>query len=141
MLSVLAGLVLQVAAASRPPVTSAAAPASDSTRSANELRAASQRYANAVRGCYEREGLKADPSLAGTLDVSITIIPQGQVREVKVDTLDVRGVGMREVASCVSTLATQWHFSSGAYAVEETTFTFKLLPPGLPPDSASKPRI
>src|SRR4051812_26415399 len=133
MLSVLAGLALQVAAAARPVI----AVPTDSGRSSGELRVASQRYAPTVRGCYEREGLKLDPALEGTLDVSVTIVPQGHVREVRVDTLDVRGTGMREVASCVAALAAQWHFSSGTYALEETTFSFKLLP--VAGDSTRKP--
>ena len=134
MLSVLAGLALQVAAAARPVVTLTPA---DSGRSTDELRAASQRVAPAVRSCYEREGLRADPELAGTLDVSVTIVPQGNVRDVKVDTLEVRGVGMREVASCVALLFSRWHFSSGSYGLEETTFTFRLAP--IASDTVRKP--
>lgn len=125
MLSALAGIALQVAAAARPVFTLTPA---DSGRSSDELRVASQRVAPAVRSCYEREGLRLDPGLSGTIDVSVTIVPQGSVRDVKVDTLEVRGIGMREVASCVTQLFSRWHFSSGTYGLEETTFTFRLAP-------------
>ena len=146
MFATLAAIALQVVTVAkplppgRPPVSprAAVAPAkpvspapstSDSVRPPDELRIASQRYAAAVRGCYEREGLRQDPALAADVDITVTIDPQGAVRQVKVDTVAVHGVGMSNVVACVQTTAMQWHFSSGTYAVEEMTFSYKLVPP------------
>ena len=101
----------------------------DSVRPPDELRIASQRYAPVVRGCYEREGLRRDPRLAANVDVTVTIDSQGAVIQVRVDTLDAHGIGMSDVVACVETAAMHWHFSSGTYAEEEMTFTYKLVPP------------
>jgi hypothetical protein len=124
MLSLLASLTLQVAAVG--PSTLALR---DSVRPDRELRVAGQRYAPIVRSCYEREGLKRDPNLTGTLDVSVVIQPRGAVQHVRIDTTGVSGIGMRDVADCVAQAASGWRFSSGVYALEEPTFTYKLVPP------------
>ena len=105
-----------------------AAPA-DSARSENELRAASTRYAAAVRSCYEREGLKSDPTLTATVDVGMTVQPDGRVREVQVDTSAVTGVGISGVATCVAKAAATWRFSAGAFGVERTVLSFRLVAP------------
>lgn len=146
MFATLAAIALQVVTVAkplppgRPPVSPRAAvapakpatpapPTSDSVRPPSEVRIASQQYAASVRGCYEREGLRQDPGLAAEFDITVTIDPQGAVRQVKVDTADVHGLAMANVMTCVQTAAMQWHFSSGAYAVEELTFSYKLVPP------------
>ena len=117
-------------AVASPGKTSNPAPAAtDSGRPTDELRIASQRYAAAVRGCYEREGLKRDPALSANVDVTVSIEPHGMVRQVKVDTLDVHGLGMSDVVTCIQNAAMQWQFSSGTYAIEEMTFSYKLVPP------------
>jgi hypothetical protein len=46
-----------------------------------------------------------------------------------VDTLDVHGDGMSDVAACLQTAAALWKFSSGTFAIEALTFSYKLLPP------------
>lgn len=146
MFAALVSIALQVVTVAKPlpatkPVNPPAAVASpvkasnpapvapDSGRPTEELHIASQRYAAAVRGCYEREGLKRDPALAANVDVTVSIDPHGMVRQVKVDTLDVHGLGMSDVVTCIQGVAMQWQFSSGSYAVEEMTFSYKLVPP------------
>ena len=125
---------LSTSAGAQSPADTAAA-VTDSTRSETEFRAASTRYAAAVRGCYEREGLRADPALAATVDVAFTVEPTGVVREITVDTLAVSGVGIANVAKCVSQSAATWRFVPGAYAPERAILTFKLVAPS----TASKP--
>ena len=98
-------------------------------RSESELRAASTRYSPAVRTCYEREGLKADPALTATVDVGLTIKADGAVAEISVDTVAVQGVGMSSVAKCVAQAATTWRFPAGTYAVERAILSFKLVAP------------
>jgi hypothetical protein len=144
MFATLASIALQVVTVAKPlpatkPVSPPAAVASpgkmsnpapaDSGRPTDEVRIASQRYAAAVRGCYEREGLKRDPALGANVDVTVSIDPHGMVRQVRVDTLDVHGLGMSDVVTCIQGAAMQWQFSSGTYAVEEMTFSYKLVPP------------
>lgn len=98
-------------------------------RPAVELRRAGARYAPVVRTCYEREGLLQDPTLRGRLEVGFTVASNGAISAIAVDTLEVRGSGMREVARCVADEATRWHFSSGAFAPEAILLAYDLLPP------------
>jgi hypothetical protein len=141
------------------PVAPVAAQAADSAagvvasalppRPAGDLRRASLRYAPAIRTCYEREGLLQDPALRGRLEVSFTIAGSGSVGDVVVDTLDVSGIGMREVARCVADAAGRWHFAGGIYAPDAVLLAFDLLPPitrpatdslaALPPGPAPPP--
>ena len=49
-----------------------------------------------VRRCYEREGLTRDPGLAGTLDVTVTVLATGVVRRARLFYLrDLRGKAAR----------------------------------------------
>ena len=121
-------MMLPVIAGAQSADSAVAAPA-DSARSENELRAASTRYAAAVRSCYEREGLKSDPKLAATVDVGMTVQPDGTVREVQVDTIAVSGIGISGVAACVAKAAATWRFSAGAFGVERTVLSFRLVAP------------
>jgi hypothetical protein len=143
---------LRVAAAQIPDSAAGAIASALPTRPTDELRRASLRYAPTVRTCYEREGLLQDPALRGKLEVGFTIVPSGAVSDVVVDTLEVRGLGMRDVARCVADAATRWHFSTGAFAPDAVLLAFELLPPlpltgreaaagpAPPPAPASSPR-
>lgn len=111
-----------------------------SARAPEELRQAGLRYQGAVRACYEREGLRQDPTLAGSIEVGMTIQPAGTVSEISVDTLDVQGLGMREVAACVASTASTWHFSDGPYAAERSVLAFTFIAPGDPAPSPAPPR-
>jgi hypothetical protein len=126
----------QGAAGDSIPDSTAVAPA----RAPDELRQAGLRYQGAVRSCYEREGLRQDPTLAGSIEIGMTIQPQGTVSEVSVDTMDVRGVGMREVAACVAAAASTWHFSEGPYAAERNVLAFTFIAPADPAQSPAVPR-
>jgi hypothetical protein len=99
-------------------------------RSPEELRQAGLRYQGAVRACYEQEGLRQDPRLAGSLEVGLTISPQGSVADISIDTMDVRGLGMREVAACVRSAAAHWHFSDGPFRIERSVLAFTFIAPG-----------
>jgi hypothetical protein len=111
-----------------------------SARAPEELRQAGLRYQGAVRACYEREGLRQDPSLAGSIEIGMTIQPQGTVSDVSIDTLDVRGVGMGEVAACVAGAASTWHFSEGPYAAERSVLAFTFIAPGEHAPTPGAPR-
>jgi hypothetical protein len=109
-----------------------AAPASvattDSVRADAEIRQTILRHAADVRGCYEREGLRRDPSLRGTLEVEVTVLPTGVVDSVAIGSLVMAGNGQREVAACIATIARHWRFERGPYVVETIVLPFALVP-------------
>lgn len=126
----MAALVPPTAARAQAPDTTARAIASAlPLRPAIELRRAGARYAPVVRTCYEREGLLQDPALRGRLEIAFTVAPSGEIGDVAVDTLEVRGTGMEQVARCVAEEARHWHFSAGAFAPESILLPYELLPP------------
>ena len=102
--------------------------APDSVRADSEIRQTILRHARDVRGCYEREGLRRDPSLVGTLEVEVTVLPTGVVDSVAVNAMVMAGNGQREVASCIATVARHWRFERGPYAVETLVLPFALVP-------------
>jgi hypothetical protein len=118
--TLLAALALQVSA----PVT----PASDSLRSDVEIRQTVLRNARDVRRCYESEGLRRDPSLAGSLEIALTVLPTGAVDSVEVADVALRGEGTREVTRCITTVARNWRFERGPYATETILLPFNLRP-------------
>jgi hypothetical protein len=100
----------------------------DSIRADAEIRQTILRHAADVRGCYEREGLRRDPSLKGTLEVEVTVLPTGVVDSVTVGALIMAGNGQREVAVCIATIARHWRFERGPYTVETIVLPFTLVP-------------
>lgn len=102
--------------------------AADSVRADAEIRQTVLRHAADVRGCYEREGLRRDPSLVGTLEVEVTVLPTGVVDSVAVGAMVMAGNGQREVAACIATIARHWRFERGPYAVETIVLPFALVP-------------
>ena len=56
----------------------------DTVRAEEEIRLSVLRNAAEVRRCYEREGLRRNPSLAGTVEIELTILPTGEVDEVAI---------------------------------------------------------
>ena len=101
--------------------------ASDSIRSDADIRSSVIRHAPAVRKCYEVEGLGRNPSLAGSVEITLTILPTGAVSAVEVSTAKFRGVGDKEVASCLAALARAWRFDRGPYIVETIILPFDLI--------------
>jgi hypothetical protein len=124
MLHALALAILLEAA----PPPAATAAAADSIRADAEIRQTILRHAADVRGCYEREGLRRDPSLKGTVEVEMTVLPSGVVDSVAVATMIMAGNGQREVASCIATVARHWRFERGPYLVETIVLPFTLVP-------------
>ena len=125
-------LVLSLLSAS----SSAPAAPSDSIRTDANIRAAALRHAAGVRKCYETEGLGRNPSLAGSVEITVTILPTGAVSEVDVKPQGLKGVGAAEVARCLATIARNWTFDRGPYVVEMVILPFQLTrdtmsgPPG-----------
>jgi len=103
-------------------------PPADSVRSDRDIRLAALRHVADVRRCYEREGLTRDPRLAGTLDVTVTVLATGEVSDARVGADSMRGFGAREVAACLTTAMRNWRFDRGPYVVETIVFPFKFSP-------------
>ena len=99
----------------------------DSIRSDADIRSSVIRHAPAVRKCYEVEGLGRNPSLAGSVEITVTILPTGTVTDVEVSTAKFKGVGNKEVASCLAGLARTWRFDRGPYLVETIILPFDLI--------------
>jgi hypothetical protein len=102
----------------------------DSVRSDAEIRIAVLRHATEVRRCYEIEGLRRDPALNGFVDLVVTIQPTGMVTNVAVRTEYMSGSGAKEVGKCLATIARNWRFDRGPYAVEVIILPFALTPEG-----------
>ena len=100
----------------------------DSVRSDRDVHLAALRHVADVKRCYEREGLTRDPRLTGTLDVSVTVLATGEVSEASVAAHDMRGLGAREVATCLTLAIRNWRFERGPYVVETIVFPFRFTP-------------
>jgi hypothetical protein len=127
----LAALAFALALASSPDRLAA-----DSVRSDRDIRLAALRHVADVKRCYEHEGLARNPALSGTLDVTVTVLATGVVRDASIATHDMRGFGAREVANCLTTVIRNWRFDRGPYAVETIVFPFRFSP-----ISTESPRI
>lgn len=109
--------------------------AADSGRSDDAVRLVALHHAAEVRRCYEAEGLRRNPQLAGTLEVELRVLPTGRVDSASVGWSDLAGPGTTEVERCVAALVRNWRFARGPYAVETIVYPFT-LEPGM----AEKPR-
>ena len=102
--------------------------AADSVRSDRDIRLAALRHVADVKRCYEREGLSRDPGLTGTLDVTVTVLATGAVSDAAVASEDLRGLGAREVATCLMAAIRNWRFERGPFVVETIVFPFRFTP-------------
>lgn len=119
-------LILAFALAVAPPAAPAAA--GDSVRTDVEVRATVLRHATDIRQCYQDEGLRRNPGLAGAVELELTILPTGHVGEASIGTTSLSGPGQREVAHCIASRARNWRFQRGPYAVETVVFPFVFSP-------------
>jgi outer membrane biosynthesis protein TonB len=101
--------------------------AMDSVRQEIEVRATVLRHEPDIRRCYQDEGLRRNPDLAGQIEVELTILPTGTVDSVNVAT-SLAGPGQHEVTVCVASRARNWRFERGPYAVETVVFPFVFTP-------------
>lgn len=101
---------------------------SDSVRADRDIRLAALRHVADVKRCYEREGLRRNPGLSGTLDVTVTVLATGVVSDASVASTDMPGAAAREVARCLTTAIRNWRFDRGPYAVETIVFPFRFTP-------------
>ena len=71
----------------------------DSVRPDADVREVALHHAAEIQQCYESNGLRINPQLSGTIEVSATVLPTGRVDTVVVSNSDLRGVGRREGGS------------------------------------------
>ena len=114
-------LSLMIASASTLPAQT------DSIRTDAAIRATVMRHAPAVQKCYETEGLQRNPSLSGSVEMTITILPTGVVTDVNLSTEGFKGSGQAEVAKCIAALARSWRFDRGPYVTETIILPFDLV--------------
>jgi hypothetical protein len=78
--------------------------------------------ARQIRTCYERS-LKRDPSLQGTISLSLRVGGSGRVTQAQVEssTLD----SAPEVAACLMHEARTWRFTTGRNATVVYPFAFR----------------
>jgi hypothetical protein len=103
-------------------------PSADSVRRDRDIRLAALRHVADVKRCYEKEGLTRNPSLAGTVDVTVTVLATGVVSDASTSSDDMRGPGAREVAKCLATVVRNWRFERGPFLVETIVFPFRFSP-------------
>lgn len=65
-----------------------------------------------LRFCYQEYGLKANPSLAGTVTVAISLTGSGDVTGVNVTNRTWSGPGASEAESCIRNKIEAWRFPS-----------------------------
>ena len=65
-----------------------------------------------LRFCYQEYGLKANPSLAGTVTVAISLTGSGDVTGVNVTNRTWSGPGASEAESCIRNKIESWRFPS-----------------------------
>jgi hypothetical protein len=94
------------------------------SRDVGELGAFVRSRESQLRFCYVEYGLKANPSLAGTITVAITLTGSGSVTNVDVTNRTWGGAGASEAESCVRSKIQAWKFPSSAAGGGTYSFPF-----------------
>lgn len=77
-----------------------------------------------LRFCYQEYGLKANPSLAGTINVAITMTGSGSVTGVDITDRTWSGPGASPTESCIRSKISGWHFPSSSAGGGTYSFPF-----------------
>jgi len=98
-----------------------AAAVSGPSRDVSELGTFVRQREAQLRYCYTERGLKVNPSLAGTINVAITMTGSGNVTGVDITSRTWGGAGASEAESCIVSKIRSWKFPSsdlggGTYA-------------------------
>lgn len=81
-----------------------------------------------LRFCYQEYGLKANPSLAGTVTVAITLSGSGSVNDVDITRRTWSGAGASEAEGCIRSKIRSWRFPSSATGAGTYGFPFNFTP-------------
>lgn len=79
-------------------------------RDVSDLGTFVRRHEAQLRFCYQERGLKANPSLAGTVTVAITIAASGNVTGARVTNRTWSGAGSSEAEACMLQRIRGWNF-------------------------------
>lgn len=99
----------------------------DSVRPDADVREVALHHAAEIQQCYESNGLRINPQLSGTIEVSATVLPTGRVDTVVVSNSDLRGAGRREVESCIRMVVRNWRYDRGPFTTEVVVYPFSLM--------------
>jgi hypothetical protein len=77
-----------------------------------------------LRFCYQEYGLKTNPSLAGTINVAITLTGSGNVTDVDINSRTWGGAGASETESCIRGKIQSWRFPSSSAGGGTYSFPF-----------------
>jgi TonB family protein len=99
----------------------------DSLRPDQEIRQVALRHAMQIQRCYETHGLKVNPSMSGTIEVELVVLPTGRVDTATVSRSQLAGPGKREVEACVVTAVRNWRFERGPFVKEAIVYPFQLV--------------
>ena len=77
-----------------------------------------------LRFCYNEYGLKANPSLAGSVSTAITLTASGAVTGVDISSRSWGGAGASEAESCIRNKIRGWRFPSGNEGTYGFSFNF-----------------
>lgn len=108
-------------------LTVARPPQPDSLRPDVDVRLVALRHASEIQRCYETEGLRLNPGLAGMIEVEVTVSPSGRVEDAEVSSSALAGIGRQEVEACITTTVRNWRFERGPYALETIVYPFNLV--------------
>jgi hypothetical protein len=94
------------------------------SRDVGELGAFVRSRESQLRFCYVEYGLKANPSLAGTITTAITLTSSGSVTGVNITNRTWSGPGASEAESCVRSRIQGWKFPAGTAGTYSFPFNF-----------------
>ncbi len=81
-----------------------------------------------LRFCYQEYGLKANPNLAGTVTVAITLSGSGSVSDVDITRRTWSGAGASEAEGCIRSRVRSWKFPASATGAGTYGFPFNFTP-------------
>jgi hypothetical protein len=93
-------------------------------RDVGELGAFVRSRESQLRYCYTEQGLKVNPALAGTINVSITLTGSGSVTGVDARPGSMSGAGTSEVTNCIEGKIRAWKFPSSEAGGGTYSFPF-----------------
>ena len=122
------GMVRAAVRVSAPAVVSA--PSMGPRRDISDLGSFVRDRQQQLRVCYEENGLKVNPNLAGTIVTAISIEPSGSVSGVNITRRTWSGAGSSESESCILRRIRSWRFPSSEAGAGTYSFPFNFTKGG-----------
>jgi hypothetical protein len=77
-----------------------------------------------LRFCYQEQGLKQNPNLAGSITTNITLTESGSVTGVSISNRSWSGAGASDAESCIRSRIRSWKFPGGTPGTYGFSFNF-----------------